>query len=225
MKKFLAGCLVGLLLLGVLVGGAVYFGWGYLRPAVATMTDVASGVSRLGEATDIDRDLRNTALFNPPASGELTADQVTRFIRVQQQVRTALGDRRDAFAARYRELSPRAPDGTVVVPSLQDLVGGVKDLSDVYLEAWRAQVAAMNEARFSRDEFSWVRVRVYQAAGLDAVRYDARDLARAIEKVTEGARLDLPALTLPDAPAANRALVRPHLELVRSWLGMAAFGL
>ncbi len=225
MRKFLAGCLMGLLLLGVLVGGAAYFASGYLRPAVATVTDMASGVTRLGEATDIDRDLRHTALFDPPASGELTADQVTRFVRVQQQVRTALGERGEAFAAKYRELSPRSPDGTVAVPSLQDLVGGLKNLSDVYLDAWRAQVGAMNEAGFSRDEFSWVRVRVYQAAGLDAVRYDARDLARAIERVADGARLDLPAVTLPDAPAANRALVRPHLELVRSWLGLAAFGL
>lgn len=225
MKKFLAGCLMGLLLLGVLVGAAAYFAWGYLRPAVTTVTDMASGVTRLGEATDIDRELRNTALFDPPASGELTADQVTRFIGVQQQAKAALGERGEAFAAKYRELSPRSPDGTVAVPSLQDLVGGVKDLSDVYLDAWRAQVAAMNEAGFSREEFSWVRGRVYQAAGLDAVRYDARDLARAIERVADGARLDLPAVTLPDAPAANRALVRPHLELVRSWLGMAAFGL
>ena len=126
MKKFLAGCLMGLLVLGVLVGGAVYFAWGYLRPAVATVTDMASGVTRLGEATDIDRDLRHTALFDPPASGELTADQVTRFVRVQQQVKTALGERGEAFAAKYRELSPRSPDGTVVVPSLQDLVGGAE---------------------------------------------------------------------------------------------------
>jgi hypothetical protein len=95
----------------------------------------------------------------------------------------------------------------------------------VYLDAWRAQVAAMNAAGFSRSEFSWVRVRVYQAAGLEAVRYDARDLADAIGRVAEGARLDVPTVTLPDAPAANRALVAPHRELIRSWLGMAFFGL
>lgn len=225
MTKFLAGCLMGLLVLGVLVGGVAYLAWGYLRPAVTTVTDMASGVTQFGGATDIDRDLRHTALFDPPPSGELTADQVARFVRVQQQVQAALGDRRDAFAARYRELSPRAPDGTVAVPSLQDLVGGVKDLSGVYLDAWRAQVAAMNAAGFSRSEFSWVRGRVYQAAGLDAVRYDARDLAQGLERLAEGARLDVPAVTLPDAPTANRALVRPHLELIRSWLGMAAFGL
>jgi hypothetical protein len=95
----------------------------------------------------------------------------------------------------------------------------------VYLAAWRAQVAAMNAAGFSRDEFSWVRLRVYQAAGLDAVRYDARDLERRIEQLARDARVEVPEVTLPDAPAANRALVKPHVELVRSWLGMAFFGL
>lgn len=225
MKKFLAGCLTGLVLLGLLAGVTVYFAWGLIRPVVTTVTDVASGATRLGEAMDIDRDLRNTGTFEPPDSGELTAGQVTRFVRVQQQTRAALGDRAGAFADKYRELSPRTPEGTVVVPSVQDLLGGVKDLSGVYLEAWRAQVAAMNEAGFSRAEFSWVRLRVYHAAGLEAVRYDARDLAEAIGRVAEGARLDVPSVTLPDAPAANRALVAPHRELIRSWLGMAFFGL
>jgi hypothetical protein len=225
MKKFLAGCLVGLLLLGVLVGATLYLAWGYIHPVVTTVTDVASGASRLGEAVDIDRDLRNTGTFEPPVSGELTADQVTRFVRVQQQTRAALGDRAGAFADKYRDLSRQTPGGTVVVPSLPDLAGGVKDLSAVYLEAWRAQVAAMNDTGFSRSEFSWVRLRVYQAAGLEAARYDARDLADAIGRVAEGANLDVPTVTLPDAPAANRALVAPHRELIRSWLGMAFFGL
>jgi hypothetical protein len=225
MKKFLAGCLMGLLLLGVLVGATLYFTWGYIAPVVATVTGVASGATRLGEAVDIDRELRNTGTFEPPVTGELTADQVTRFVRVQQQTRAALGDRAGAFADKYRELSRQTPEGTVVVPSLPDVLGGVKDLSGVYLDAWRAQVAAMNAAGFSRSEFSWVRVRVYQAAGLEAVRYDARDLADAIGRVAEGARLDVPTVTLPDAPAANRALVAPHRELIRSWLGMVFFGL
>lgn len=225
MKKFLAGCLMGLVLLGALVGVTLYFAWGYIRPVVTTVTDVAAGATRLGEAVDIDRELRNTGAFEPPASGELTADQVTRFVRVQQQTRAALGDRAGAFADKYREISRRTPEGTVVVPSLPDLLAGMKDLSGVYLEAWRAQVAAMNEAGISRSEFSWVRLRVYQAAGLEAVRYDARDLAEAIGRVADGANLDLPTVTLPDAPAANRALVAPHRELIRSWLGMAFFGL
>ncbi len=225
MTKFMAGCLAGLLLLGAVAGVTAYLAWSYVEPIVTTVTDMKAGVEKLGDAVDIDRDLRHAGPFDPPASGELTADQVARFIAVQQDVRTALGAPGEAFAARYRELTRRAPDGSVRVPSLTELLDGVTGLSDVYLEAWRAQVAAMNAAGFSRDEFSWVRLRVYQAAGLDAVRYDARDLERRLEDMARDARLEVPEVSLPDAPAANRALVKPHLELIKSWLGMAFFGL
>ncbi|MBP7777230.1 MAG: hypothetical protein KA371_08890 [Acidobacteria bacterium] len=225
MTKFMAGCLAGLLLLGAVAGVTAYLAWHWVEPLITTVTDVKDGVARLGEAVDIDRDLRHTAAFDPPASGELTPDQLTRFIAVQQQVRAALGEPGEAFAARYRELTRRAPDGAARVPSLSELLGGVADLSDVYLDAWRAQVAAMNAAGFSRAEYSWVRLRVFQAAGLDAVRYDARDLEERLEGLARDARLGVPEVTLPEGPVANRALVKPHLELVRSWLGMAFFGL
>lgn len=224
MRKFVAGCLFAVLLLAGGVALVVYLAWDLVRPVVATVTGVTEEVRRLGEVSDIDRGLTTTTPFAPPASGELTEAQVERFIRVQTAVRAALGTRAEAFAAKYRELS-RRPDGTSQVPALPDLVAGLADLPDVYLEAWRAQVAAMNAERFSRDEFSWVRLRVYQAAGLDAVRYDARDLERALEALARGVRLEAPAVTLPDVPARNRELVAPHRSLLASWLSLAVFGL
>lgn len=224
MRKFVAGCLFALVLLVGGVALVVYLAWDLVRPLVATVTGVTEGVRRLGEITDIDRQLTTTTPFAPPESGELTEAQVARFIRVQTAVRAALGTRAEAFADKYRELS-RRPDGTSQVPSLPDLVGGLGDLPDVYLEAWRAQVTAMNAERFSRDEFSWVRLRVYQAAGLDAVRYDARDLERALEAVARGVRLEAPEVSLPDVPAGNRELVAPHRALLASWLSLAVFGL
>lgn len=225
MTQFMAGCLSGLLLLGAVAGVTGYLAWNYVEPIVTTVSDMKAGVERLGDAVDIDRELVHTDPFEPPSSGELTANQLARFITVQEAVRTALGTPGEAFAARYRELTRRAPDEPARVPSLSELLDGVTGLSDLYLDAWRAQVAAMNAAGFSRDEFSWVRLRVYQAAGLDAVRYDARDLERRLERVARDTSLKVPEVTLPDAPAANRLLVKPHLEIIRSWLGMAFFGL
>lgn len=225
MKKLLAGCLLGMLLLGALAGVILYYAWGFVRPAATAVTGVTDGLTRLREATDLDRELKNTSAFEAPASGELTPEQVARFIRVQQQVRATLGTRAEAFTTRYRELSRKTPEGTVIVPSASQLFGGLRDLSDVYLEAWRAQVQAMNAEGFSRDEFSWVRLRVYQAAGLDAARYDARDLERVIEAMARGVKLDAPEVRLPDAPARNRELVKPHVALLTTWLGMAFFGL
>lgn len=224
MRKFIAGCLVGLFLLLAGAGVIAYLAWDVIRPIVTTVTEVTDGVKRLGEVTDLDKDLTTREPFTAPASGELTEAQVARFVRVQSTVRTALGSRIQRFVDTYRTLG-QAPDGTSRVPSLPELLGGLSGVSDVYLEAWRAQVAAMNADGFSRDEFSWVRLRVYQAAGLDAVRYDARDLERAFEHVARGAQLEVPAVTLPDAPAVNKALVKPHLELMRQWVPLAVFGL
>lgn len=224
MFRFAAGCVFALLVVAALGGAVAYLAWDHVGPLVATVSGVKDGVTRLGTLTDVDRELHDTSVFAAPRSGELTSGQMARFIVVQQQVRSALGSRAEAFTTRYREMT-RTADGGVAVPTPAQVLGGLQDLSAVYLDAWRAQVAAMNEAGFSRSEFSWVRGRVYQAAGLDAVRYDARDLAQAMDRLARGAKLDLPSVTLPDAPAANRTLVRPHLDEIRTWLPMAAFGL
>ncbi len=225
MKKVLVGCLLATLLLGVFAGAALYFAWGFVSPVIRRVTDVTEGVSKLGGVADIEQGLTMTAAFIAPESGALSAAQVERFVRVQRQVRLALGTRAESFAAKYRELSGTQPDGTPRVPSLPQLLSGVGDLSNVYLDAWRAQVQAMNADKFSREEFSWVRARVYQAAGLDAVRYDARDLEQVIEAMTRGVKIEAPDVRLPDAPPGNRALVKPHVEELTAWLPMAVFGL
>ena len=225
MKKLLAGCLVALVLVGVAAAVAAYFAWQYIAPVVQNVRQATGGVTALGGLAEIEQGLTNTAAFDAPESGELTPAQVQRFIGVQAHVRAALGDRAEAFTTKYRELSRAAPDGTPSVPSPAQLLAGMSDLANVYLDARRAQVAAMNAAGFSRDEFSWVRQRVYQAAGLDAVRYDARDLERLIKAVASGAQVAEPAVTLPDAPARNRALVKPHVPELANWLGLAVFGL
>lgn len=225
MKKLVVGCLLVAVLLTVLAAVAVYYVWDYVSPVVRTVTDVTEGVTRLGSVAEIEAGLKNVAPYTGPESGELTPAQVDRFLRVQRQVRLALGERGEAFAAKYREMTATKPDGTPTVPSLPQLLAGVRDLSSVYLDASRAQVQAMNAEEFSRAEFSWVRARVYQAAGLDAVRYDAREFEDVLEAVARGAKVEAPTVRLPDAPARNRALVQPHADEVTAWLPMAVFGL
>ena len=225
MKKLLAGCLVVGVLLGVAAAAGAYFLWRAARPVVDSALEMADGASRLSEVVAFEDRLADTATYAGPENGELTADQVDRFLRVQAHVKATLGTRAEAFKEKYKELGTSRPDGTDVPPSLSQLLSGLSDLSQIYVDARRAQVAAMNAAGFSRDEFSWVRHRVYQAAGLDAVRYDARDLERLIKAVASGVQVAEPAVTLPDAPARNRALVKPHVPELAHWLGLAVFGL
>jgi hypothetical protein len=228
MKKLLAGCVVGLVVGAIAAAAGAYFLW-RAAPVVDRVGDRVSGATeglrRLGGVAEIERGLTNTDPFTPPASGELTEAQLERFLRVQSAVEAALGARVDAFTAKYREMARTLPDGTRAIPTMQQVLAGLSELSTVYLDARRAQVAAMNAEGFSRDEFSWVRARVYQAAGLDAIRYDARDLERAIAALAEGVQLTPPEVRLPDAPARNKALVKPHIARIARWIGLAAFGL
>lgn len=225
MGRFAIGCLFGALLLVAVIGGGAYVIYRGARPVVERVTGVTDGVRRMADASEIERGLTNTAGFHPPSSGELTDAQVDRFLRVQEAVVAALGQRADAFGAKYRELTAPGPDGRATVPTLPQVLSALTELSTIYLDARRAQVEAMNRDGFSRDEFSWVRVRVYQAAGLDVLRYDARELQRLLASMAAGARLDPPDVQLPDAPERNKALVAPHATRIARWLGMAAFGL
>ena len=110
-------------------------------------------------------------------------------------------------------------------PSLSQLMAGLGDMSKVYLDARRAQVDALNTEKFSRDEFSWVRLRVYQAAGIEATGLEPRELERVIQEKTSSAPVPMPTVNLPDAPAKNRELVKPYAKAIMEWLAMASFGL
>jgi len=225
MKKLFAGCLVVGALLGVAVAAGAYFLWRAARPVVDSAMEMADGVSRLSEVVAFEDRLANTAPYAGPESGEFTAEQLDRFLRVQAYVKATLGTRTDAFKEKYKELATSRPDGTEVPPSLSQLLAGLSDLSQIYVDARRAQVDALNEQKFSREEFSWVRLRVYQAAGIEVTRYDPRELERLIEGMATGAKVTVPEVELPDAPAANRALVKPHAAQLMEWLAMASFGL
>ena len=173
----------------------------------------------------IDQKLVNTSPYQGPANGELTASQVERFLRVQGHVKATLGARTEAFTEKYKELGTTRPDGTEVPPSLTQLLGGLGDMSKVYMDARQAQVEALNAEKFSRDEFSWVRLRVYQAAGIEVAGYEPREIERMIKGMASGAEVKVPEVDLPDAPAKNRELVKPYSKQIMEWLAMASFGL
>ncbi|MGE0360704.1 MAG: hypothetical protein AB7H93_09455 [Vicinamibacterales bacterium] len=225
MKKLLVGCLVVIVLLMVVAGVGAYFLWRAARPAFDSARQMVEGVSQLSEVVEMEDRLANTSAYEGPANGELTAEQVERFLRVQAHVKQTLGTRAEAFREKYKELATTRPDGTEVPPSLSQLLAGLSDMSQIYLDARRAQVDALNAEKFSRAEFSWVRLRVYQAAGIEAARYDPRELEKLVQAMATGAKVTVPDVELPDAPAKNRELVKPHAAQLMEWLAMASFGL
>ena len=212
MKKLLAGCLVVVVLLMVVAGVAAYFLYRAARPVYDNARQMVEGASQLADAVATEEKLVNTSAYAGPANGELTAGQVERFLRVQAHVKRTLGERAEAFKEKYKELATTRPDGTEVPPSLSQLLAGLSDMSKVYLDARRAQVDALNAEKFSREEFSWVRLRVYQAAGIEAAGYDPRELEKLVKGVATGAQVTVaqgrPARRTGEEPRAGQAARR-----------------
>lgn len=221
MKKLLAGCLVILALGAVIAVTAGYFLYQAAAPVVENARNYLSNLSALEDAS---RDIRNTGPFAPPASGELDETQVQRFVRVQEQVRAALGQRFEEIDRKYQTVA-RDGDGGAQV-SIREAVSALGEMATVFVDARRVQVAALNQENFSEEEYRWVRNRVFEAAGVEVTRMI--DLKKVEEALRTGTGLeDISAPDLPkiDVPVKNRALVKPHLKKADDWLPLAFFGL
>jgi len=221
MKKLLAGCLVVAALGGVALGVAGYFGYRAVRPLFDGATSWARQAREMAEVSDR---IANKAAFDAPASGELDEARVRRFLAVQNRVRAALGDRWAELDARARSLEAKARDGGRDL-SLAELGAVLSGLGSVLLEARRAHVDALNAEGFSPGEYSWARLRIYEAAGLElAHSVDWSAIEGLVEQGAQQVGVTPPSLALPDIPEVNRALVKPHVEDLRAWLPLTVLG-
>jgi len=178
-------------------------------------------VSELGE---IDKQIKNTGPHTPPQTGELTEAQVQRFARVQDSVRSALGQRFDEIEVKYQHLKANAGDSKQ--PSIAEVVGALGELANVFVQARRYQVDALNQEHFSQAEYSWTRDRVFQAAGMEITKaVDFKKLEDAVRRGTGIEDIRAPKMPMPDVPEKNRALVKPYISRMDQWLPLAFFGL
>ena len=220
MKKLLVGCLVIAVLAGVVLAVGSYLVYRAASPLVQDARDYLRGLAEIGE---LEKDIVNKSPFDPPASGELTEAQVQRFARVQQQVRADLGQRMRAIEEKYKHLAGTGENAPR--PAFGDLLNSLRDLSGVFVDARRYQVNALNREQFSQQEYSWVRDRVFQAAGVEAInKVDLKKISDAVRNGT-GDHIALERLPRPEVPAKNRALVKPYLSEMDQWIPLAFFGL
>lgn len=221
MKKILVGCLVIAVLGAITLGVGGYFVYRAARPVLQNARDYLESYKGLGE---LERNVKNQSPFTPPATGELTKDQVDRFARVQQHVRTTLGRRFDELEEKYKHLKANADQPQQ--PSFGEVMSAFRELAGVVIDARRVQIDALNEQRFSTAEYDWVRARVYQAAGVEAT--SAIDLHKLAEAARRGTGINFdepPKLPEVNVPPANRALVKPYLKQMNEWLPLLFFGL
>jgi hypothetical protein len=221
MKKLLVGCLVIVLLGAVVLGVGSYF---LYRAASPLLEDARSYLQDMTKLEELERQITNQSAFSPPAAGELTEPQVQRFVRVQQHVRSALGQRMNEIEEKYKHLKANSDRSAQV--SFTDLLGSLRDLTGVFVDARRYQVEALNKEGFSQAEYSWVRDRMFQAAGVEiGSRVDLEKLQEAIRSGTGIAEINADSIPLRDVPARNRELVKPYVDQMDEWIPLVFFGL
>jgi hypothetical protein len=221
MKKLLVGCLVILMLGGIVAVVGSYILYRAASPLIEDALNYYEGMSQLPE---IERQIENTTPHTAPASGELTEDQVKRFVNVQQYMRKSLGQRMTAIEEKYQHLKANS-DSNVQV-GITDQLSGLRDITNIYVDARRYQVEALNVERFSQEEYSWVRDRMFQAAGMEVgSRIDVEKLEEAVRRGTGIEDIRADRLPRPNVPARNRELVKPYLERMGDWLPFVFFGL
>lgn len=221
MRKLLAGCLVVAVLGGVALGVAAYFGYQAAKPMVDGAATLARQAREMAATTDR---IENKAPFDAPASGELDEARVRRFLAVRERMQKALGPRWADLEARARDIEAKAQAGGREL-SLTEVGTMLSELGNLLLEARRAHVDALNAEGFSSGEYSWARFRIYEAAGLElAESVDWSGLEKMVQEGADQAGVDPPEIRLPEVPAANRALVKPHMETLRTWMPLAMLG-
>ncbi len=221
MKKLLVGCLVVLVLGAVVLAVGGYLLYRAASPMIDNARSYLEGLSELGE---LDSRITNRASYTPPDSGELSETQMQRFVRVQDSVRAALGRRMTEIDEKYKHL--KGGSDATREPTITEMIGAIRDIGGTFVEARRFQVDALNQEKFSQAEYSWVRDRVFQAAGLEVAR--TIDLKKIGDAVRENTGLDdvrAPELPKIDVPEKNRALVKPYLDRMDQWIPLAFFGL
>ena len=222
MKSLLGGCLVVVLIAIVGLSVAAYFGFRAVKPVIDGATSAIARADELASAADR---ITNRTPYAPPATGELTSQQVDRFLAVQARVRAALDDRWTELQTTSEALRARVaqPGNTA---SLGDVMGILSDFTGIYVGARRGQVDALNVQKFSQAEYSWVRLRVYEAAGLQlAGSLDLSALEKLAREGEARTGVQMPNLPRPNVPKANLELVAPHASKLKEWLPMAFLGL
>ena len=222
MKKILGGCLIVFAIALVGFGVAGFYAYRAARPMIDSAADY---VSRARELATLSDQVRNQSAYEPPANGQLTSAQVDRFLAVQTRVRSELGDRWTTFETKAEALKEKAA-AKQSDWSFNDISAMFSDFTSIYLEARKVHVNALNVHKFSDEEFSWVRLRVYEAAGMQlAGSIDTTAIQEMARESVQKTGVSIPDLPMPDVPEANIKLVKPHAAKLKEWLPMAMLGL
>lgn len=216
-KKWLAGCLVVILVFVVGLGAAWWF---VLRPMWNAGSDLVQGAKDWASTVDLGDDIANTAPYAPPPDGYLTPAQVQSLVQVQEVFVAEMGPDLEKLAQRVRDAQALKNGGEA---SLQDVATAYSELTDLLKRARKAQANGVNAAGLSRDEYAYIRRQAFAALPL---LVEMPDLAGVSALPGMPA---LPGVDRNDEAAMatarhNAELLRPHLPLFKQGLGGLPIG-
>ena len=215
MKKLAIGCLVVFVVVGAAVVGIGYYGYMKVRSTVAQLAE-------LQKVPEIERGIRVKTPFVVPASGELTANQVERFMKVTTSVRDRLGKDMVAFERNYKTLAEKKETTAADLPAL---LSAYRDMATAWLNAKRAQVDALNEVGLSLEEYRWIRSEAYRALGVPFVDVDFARIAEQARSGQQSAPVLIGGALTGPGPASNLKLVERYRKQLEDFVPLASFGL
>jgi hypothetical protein len=214
MKKLAIGCLVVFVVVGAAVVGIGYYGYMKVR---STVTQLAE----LGKIRDIEGEVR-VRTFAVPKSGLLTAAQVDRFMQVQTRVREQLGRDMAVFQRNYQSLAEKKE---ATIADLPALLSAYRDMAAAWMAAKRAQVAALNDAGLSMDEYRWIRNESYRALGIPFADMDFARIAEQVKRNDSMPPVMIGGALTGTGPASNLKLVERFRKQLEDYVPLASFGL
>ncbi|ADD27831.1 MULTISPECIES: hypothetical protein [Meiothermus] len=211
MARWLILALTGFLLFLALAGWAAYAF--LIRPAQTLVNDFRQIIA-------LDRNVERQTAYTPPANGQLSPEQLQRFLQVQRYVKQQLGERYQRIEARLNQLASQQVGQLVL--DYRTALDLFRDSSSLVLDAKGIQVQALNQQGFSAEEYAWVRAQVYAALGYGVPNLNPQEILRQISSRDFNPRVDL---FKPEAPAANVRLVEPFRDELVSYYPFTWFGL
>jgi hypothetical protein len=211
MTRLQKGLLIGAVGFVLLIGAcSTVFYFRVYQPFGAPMMAMA-----MSHGMDEQLTTRN---FVKPGSGEVTAEQVRRYIAVEEAVEARIAEGRPAFVEQQGVLERAGRNGEITIDSA---IASYAAIRPMLMNAKPRQIDAMNKEHFSKKEFDWVREQLYRAAGIPLTRIDVSDLFEGVPE--PGIRVRT--LSPQEAPPANQALARPIAAKLEAWRAFAFFGL
>ncbi|MCC5789034.1 MAG: hypothetical protein JJT75_05325 [Opitutales bacterium] len=222
-KKFFLGCF-GIVALVFVAGGILAYTMVY-RP-------LQTGLASLEEIHKANERIENQEFYEPPQDGELTPEQVDRFVTTQRMISQRLEQKITFLQEEYEELGDEWQDRE---PSIREVMAAWGDIVQLYADAKAIQVDALNEENFSLSEYEFVRSTFYRSIGMELFPYRIDAIAEAAGE--RQSMMDLGDLRnfeqfeqefqeIPEeVMEKNRELAAEYSEEVEEWLLFSWWGL